>query len=350
MTNAIADYKRIMESSDIDFASHMEGIRSVLDAELFKMAWEAVGIERLPEKDKIVATDNIPPPRNPVEPGELSFKELQELEARRARMELQRALDERLWDIIVKPNKDVSHVAYYESRKKTRKEDQNQIKEQRKKLRRKIGFAVFSVLMLIVPMLIMVLHPGLLTLTATTSVFILVVGVLLAVSMKEAEPKDVVAATAAYAAVLVVFVGGGGGGQESGSGGARSAGPQKNQIMSNGKVGGIVAGLIVGTFLLLILLLVLWTFIAVQVPGIPFPLPGVENPRVDSQGNVLKPLYERQRQERMKMREIRELLEWQDMEIRERRARRDMKMGQAGGNQNPIEEERREMDERTGEV
>ncbi|KAH8786454.1 hypothetical protein F5882DRAFT_439140 [Hyaloscypha sp. PMI_1271] len=63
------------------------------------------------------------------------------------------------------------------------------------------GFAV------VVPMLIMTLHPTLLTALLTTSLFVFAVAILIAVTMKTAEPKDVLGATAAYAAVLVVFVG-----------------------------------------------------------------------------------------------------------------------------------------------
>ncbi len=68
---------------------------------------------------------------------------------------------------------------------------------------------------LVVPMLIMVLHPTLLTTLLTTSCFVLAVGVCLAVVMIDSEPKDIIACTAAYAAVLVVFVGAGGGGSGS---------------------------------------------------------------------------------------------------------------------------------------
>ena len=68
---------------------------------------------------------------------------------------------------------------------------------------------------LVVPMLIVVLHPTLLTTLLTTSCFVFAVGVGLAVLMVESEPQDIIACTAAYAAVLVVFVGAGGGGTGS---------------------------------------------------------------------------------------------------------------------------------------
>ncbi|TVY84953.1 hypothetical protein LSUE1_G002734 [Lachnellula suecica] len=62
-------------------------------------------------------------------------------------------------------------------------------------------------LALIVPMLIVTLHPTKLTSLLTTSLFVVAVAVVLAWVMEDAQNKDIVAATAAYAAVLVVFVG-----------------------------------------------------------------------------------------------------------------------------------------------
>ncbi|KAE8441928.1 hypothetical protein EG329_004186 [Mollisiaceae sp. DMI_Dod_QoI] len=67
--------------------------------------------------------------------------------------------------------------------------------------------ALFGGLALIVPMLIMTLHESKVTSLVTTSVFVIAVAVLLAGFMEDADPKDILAATAAYAAVLVVFVG-----------------------------------------------------------------------------------------------------------------------------------------------
>ena len=56
----------------------------------------------------------------------------------------------------------------------------------------------------------MSLHQTKLTSLLTTSFFVLVVGIILAWYMKDADKKDILSATAAYAAVLVVFVGTGG--------------------------------------------------------------------------------------------------------------------------------------------
>ena len=71
----------------------------------------------------------------------------------------------------------------------------------------RLRMALFGGLSLIVPMLIMKLHATLLTQLVTTSVFILAVGVVLAWYMRDAQKRDILAATATYAAVLVVFVG-----------------------------------------------------------------------------------------------------------------------------------------------
>jgi len=77
--------------------------------------------------------------------------------------------------------------------------------------------AVAAGLALIAPMLIMTLHPSKITSLATASIFIVLVAVVLAYTMEDAQNKDIVGATAAYAAVLVVFVGTGTG---TGSGGS----------------------------------------------------------------------------------------------------------------------------------
>jgi hypothetical protein len=71
----------------------------------------------------------------------------------------------------------------------------------------RLKMALFGGITLIAPMLIMRLHPTLLTELLTTSFFVLVVGIVLAWYMKDADKKDILGATAAYAAVLVVFVG-----------------------------------------------------------------------------------------------------------------------------------------------
>lgn len=117
--------------------------------------------------------------------------------------------------------------------------------------------AVFGGLSLIAPMLIMTLHPSVLTVLVTTSVSVLIVGALLAIGMAEAEPKDFVAATAAYAAVLVVFVGNGGGGTANAPQASRST-------ISNGKIGGIVAGCIAGTLLLMLGIFLWWRMVIVR--------------------------------------------------------------------------------------
>lgn len=71
----------------------------------------------------------------------------------------------------------------------------------------RMKMAVFGGYALVIPMLIMTLHPTPLTNLLTTTLFVLAVAVVLAAWMTDAEGKDIIAATAAYAAVLVVFVG-----------------------------------------------------------------------------------------------------------------------------------------------
>ena len=71
----------------------------------------------------------------------------------------------------------------------------------------RIKMALFGGVVVVAPMLIMTLHRTLLTTLLTTSVFVLAVALVLAWSMDNAEPKDILTATAAYAAILVVFVG-----------------------------------------------------------------------------------------------------------------------------------------------
>lgn len=81
----------------------------------------------------------------------------------------------------------------------------------KKRLWVRLAMALCGGLALVIPMLIMVLYPSKITSLVTTTCFVLVVAVGLAVFMRSSEPKDIVACTAAYAAVLVVFVGAGGG-------------------------------------------------------------------------------------------------------------------------------------------
>ncbi|KAJ6013493.1 hypothetical protein N7540_008084 [Penicillium herquei] len=71
----------------------------------------------------------------------------------------------------------------------------------------RLVMALFGGAALIVPMLIMTLHPSKLNSLLTTSLFVVGIAVILAWFMKDAGPKDILGATAAYAAVLVVFVG-----------------------------------------------------------------------------------------------------------------------------------------------
>jgi hypothetical protein len=71
----------------------------------------------------------------------------------------------------------------------------------------RLAMAIFGGAALVVPMLIMSLRPSKLTSLLTTSLFVVGVAIALVWFMKNAAPKDILAATAAYAAVLVVFVG-----------------------------------------------------------------------------------------------------------------------------------------------
>lgn len=78
----------------------------------------------------------------------------------------------------------------------------------------KLGTALFVGAFLVVPMLIMVLRPGLVTSLVTTSVGVFVFSVVMSWSVFLTTPFDMLSATAVYAAILVVFIGttGGGGG------------------------------------------------------------------------------------------------------------------------------------------
>ncbi|OCK92126.1 uncharacterized protein K441DRAFT_697930 [Cenococcum geophilum 1.58] len=71
----------------------------------------------------------------------------------------------------------------------------------------RLKMALFGGSALIAPMLIMRLHATLLTELLTTSLFVVVVGLILAWYIKDADKKDILGATATYAAVLVVFIG-----------------------------------------------------------------------------------------------------------------------------------------------
>jgi hypothetical protein len=80
-------------------------------------------------------------------------------------------------------------------------------KQRTKEFFDRLGMALFGGAVLIAPMLIMRLHPTLVTELVTTSVFVLAFGIILAWFMTDGDRKDVLGATAAYAAVLVVFIG-----------------------------------------------------------------------------------------------------------------------------------------------
>ncbi|GKT41042.1 uncharacterized protein ColSpa_01223 [Colletotrichum spaethianum] len=77
----------------------------------------------------------------------------------------------------------------------------------------KVGMALVGGVFLIAPMLIMVLHPGLVTSLVTTSVCVFAFSLVMSLPVFLKAPFDVLSATAAYAAVLVVFIGTGGGGE-----------------------------------------------------------------------------------------------------------------------------------------
>lgn len=71
----------------------------------------------------------------------------------------------------------------------------------------RLRMAAFGGAALIIPMLIMALHPGLVVDLVTTSVATVLFGAVTVFVGTDSSGKDVLASTAAYAAVLVVFVG-----------------------------------------------------------------------------------------------------------------------------------------------
>jgi hypothetical protein len=85
----------------------------------------------------------------------------------------------------------------------------HQVKKKKEELAffSRLQMAFFGGVAVIVPMLIMRLHPTLLTQLLTTSLFVLSFGTVLAIFLKTADATYIVSASAAYAAVLVVFVG-----------------------------------------------------------------------------------------------------------------------------------------------
>jgi len=98
------------------------------------------------------------------------------------------------------------HVSDYTGHGGWSDKTQNRVQETQAFFGR-LGMALFGGIVLIAPMLIMRLHPTLLTELVTTSAFVLAFGIILAWFMTDADRKDILGATAAYAAVLVVFVG-----------------------------------------------------------------------------------------------------------------------------------------------
>ena len=82
-------------------------------------------------------------------------------------------------------------------------------KEMIEQFTRKVIMAMIGGSFLIGPMLVMVLHPGLVTSLVTTSACIFAFGLVMSIFLN--APFDVLSGTAAYAAVLVVFIGTGGG-------------------------------------------------------------------------------------------------------------------------------------------
>ncbi|KAF2432058.1 hypothetical protein EJ08DRAFT_695858 [Tothia fuscella] len=143
-----------------------------------------------------------------------------------------------------------------EQKNKEIAEEQKRRQKERKRYISRVKMAVFGGLALIIPMLVMTLHSSQLTVLLTTSIFVLTVAMILAATMTEAEPKDVVGATAAYAAVLVVFVGASTT-PTSSSSSPQATPPSTNpsggsSTLSGGRIAGIVIGSIVGMVLIIL--------------------------------------------------------------------------------------------------
>ena len=81
------------------------------------------------------------------------------------------------------------------------------LREGKKAFTGRVAMALFGGVSLIVPMLVMTLHPSQNTSLITTSIATFMFAIALALGATDTAGKDVLAATAAYAAVLVVFVG-----------------------------------------------------------------------------------------------------------------------------------------------
>lgn len=147
------------------------------------------------------------------------------------------------------------HVKEEERSNKSR-DDRRQVREERQKLLSRLSMAVLGGLAVIVPIVIMTLHPTLLTVLLTTSLFVLAVGVVLAVCMPNTEPKDIVTATAAYAAIFVVLVG---------VLVDKAIEPPKSNQTSHGEIVGIVVGVTAGVAVLTVVVLLAWTLLALRL-------------------------------------------------------------------------------------
>ncbi|KAK5047299.1 hypothetical protein LTR84_006821 [Exophiala bonariae] len=273
--NALANYKAITEFLDIDFPSRMKALEGSFSSNFRDIALRKFSIEQY---RKEIANSPLAEMIKRLEAGQEIHREDRDAEA----IEFVEFLKETNKDLATMVKKTMSEsVSRIASMKIDKRHEQtrDKIREERKLLVWKMSLASFSGLTLLIPTLIMVLHPGIITALVTTSVFVLVVGVILSTLMTDADPKDVVAATAAYTAVLVVFVGTSGG--STSAAGGTSTDSSNNSSMSNGAIGGVVVVSIVGTFLLMIALFFLWVFIALRIPGVPIPIPGMgkQNPR-----------------------------------------------------------------------
>ena len=112
----------------------------------------------------------------------------------KVRKEVMRGIDESL--------REIGHVGFRELDKAGREE-----RERKSASTLRLTMALFGCIALIVPMLIMALHPRRDVALITTSIVTLIFAVIIAFSARDSSGKDVLLVTAAYAAVFVVFVG-----------------------------------------------------------------------------------------------------------------------------------------------
>jgi len=119
----------------------------------------------------------------------------------------------------------------------------------------RLVFGIFGGLTLIAPVIIMTLVGSYIILMTllTISLFTLAVAVILAVTMRTADSKDIVFATSAYAAVLVIFLGNSAIVQKSEGKCLNTATAEETPCLSGNKTAGVVIGVIVRTVLLIIL-------------------------------------------------------------------------------------------------